>query len=289
MPSSGAMFTVLLGGLALAGTATAGEPQKVWEASGFKNPESAAYDPASGAIYVSNVNGEPAAKDSNGFIAKLTPDGKIVALEWAKGLDAPKGLAFAGGKLYAADIDRLVAIDPASGEVVARHDAPGAKFLNDLTADTSGRVYASDMATSSVWVLEGGKPSVLARDDTLDHPNGLLAEEGRLVVASWGSMDPAAPAQVPGHLRVVDLATKRVSDLGTPTLTGKLDGVVPDGKGGYLVTDWVNGGLFRVTAEGESARLLPLEQGSADLGTGPGGLVLIPMMKEGTLLAYRVD
>jgi DNA-binding beta-propeller fold protein YncE len=289
MPSSGTMLTVLLGGLALAGSATAGEPQKVWEASGFRNPESAVYDPASGAIYVSNVNGEPAAKDGNGFISKLTPDGKTTALEWVKGLDAPKGLALAGGRLYAADIDRLVEIDVAGGEVVARHDAPGAKFLNDLTADAAGRVYASDMATSSVWVLEGGKLSVLVRDDALDHPNGLLAEAGRLVIASWGSMGSAAPTQASGHLRVVDLATKRVSDLGTPTLTGKLDGVVPDGKGGYLVTDWVNGGLFRATTQGESARLLPLKQGSADLGTGPGGLVLIPMMMEGTLLAYRID
>jgi DNA-binding beta-propeller fold protein YncE len=283
------MFTVLLGGLALAGTATAGEPRKVWEASGFKNPESALYDPAAGAIYVSNVNGEPAAKDGNGFISRLTPDGKVTALEWVKGLDAPKGLALAGGRLYAADIDRLVEIDLAGGEVVARHDAPGAKFLNDLTADAAGRVYASDMATNGVWVIEGGKPSVLVRDDALDHPNGLLAEEGRLVVASWGTMDPAASTKVPGHLRVIDLATKRVSDLGPPMLTGKLDGVVPDGKGGHLVTDWVNGGLFRVTATGEATRLLPLKQGSADLGTGPDGLVLIPMMMEGTLLAYRVD
>src|SRR3954451_11478347 len=224
MPSSGTMLTALLGALALAGTARAREPQKVWEASGLKNPESAVYDPASGAIYVSNVNGEPAAKDGNGFVSKLTPDGKITALEWVKGLDAPKGLALAGGKLYAADIDRLVEIDVPGSEVVPRHDAPGAKFLNDLTADTAGRVYASDMATSSVWVLEGGKLSVLVRDDALDHPNGLLAEEGRLVVASWGSMDPAASTQAPGHLRVVDLATKRVSDLGQAVSTRSATG-----------------------------------------------------------------
>ena len=30
----------------------AAEPQKVWEATGFKNPESAVYDRAAGVIYV---------------------------------------------------------------------------------------------------------------------------------------------------------------------------------------------------------------------------------------------
>ncbi len=275
---------------ALISAAAAAEPQKVWEAGGFKDPESAVYDRDAGALDVSSGDGGPTARDGNGFVSKLSPHGEVVALEWAKGLDAPKGLALAGGRLYAADLDRLVEIDVATGEVAARHDAPGAGMLNDVTADAQGRVYVSDMLGNGVWVLEGGRLSLLLRDDALGHPNGLLAEAGRLVVASWGTMDENAPAKVPGRMRVVDLGTKGVSDLGDPTLTGNLDGVVPDGEGGYLVTDWVGGGLFRVPARGEAARLLPLKQGSADLGTGPGeGLVLIPMMMDGTVLAYRVD
>jgi hypothetical protein len=46
-------------------------------------------------------------KDGNGFISKLGPDGKVVTMEWVKGLDGPTGLALANGKLYAADVDRL--------------------------------------------------------------------------------------------------------------------------------------------------------------------------------------
>ena len=275
---------------ALVSAASAAEPQKVWEASGFKNPESAVYDPATRAIYVSNVNGGPTARDGNGFVSKLSPDGEVVALEWATGLDAPKGLALAGGRLYAADLDRLVEIDVDKGEVVARPDAPGAGMLNDVTADGRGRVYVSDMVGNGVWTLEGGRFSLLLRDDALDHPNGLLAEDGRLVVASWGAMGENAPNKAPGRMRVVDLGTKKVSDLGGPGLVGNLDGVVPDGAGGHLVTDWVSGGLFHLPAGGGAARLLPLKQGSADLGTGPGeGLVLIPMMMDGAVLAYRVD
>lgn len=275
---------------ALTSTIVAAEPQKAWEASGFKNPESVVYDHAAGAIYVSNVDGEPMGKDGNGFVSKLGPDGQVVAIEWIKKLNAPKGLALAGGKLYVADIDELVAIDVAQGAITARYDVPDAKFLNDVTADAQGRVYVSDMVTNSIWALDGGKLSLWLHDDALDHPNGLLAEDEQIVVASWGTMDENAPTKVPGRMRVVDLGTKKVSDLGDSTLAGNLDGVVPDGKGGYFVTDWVNGGLFHVLAEGKATRLLPLKQGSADLGTGPAGsFVVVPMMMDGTVLAYRVD
>jgi len=268
-------------------SAVAAEPQKLWEASGFKQPESAVFDRAAGAIYVSNVNGEAMKKDGNGFISKLGPDGKVVALEWVKGLDSPTGLALANGKLYAADVDRIAEIDIAKGEVIQRYDAPGSKFLNDLTADKSGRIYASDMVANSIWVLEGGKLSLLMQDDTLDNPNGLLAEDGRIVVASWGKMAPDFSTKVPGHMKSVDLATKKVSALGDTTPAGNFDGVEPDGKGGYLVTDWGSGGLFQVTKDGKPTRLLPLAKGSADLGVGPDGIIMIPMMMDGTVVAYK--
>ena len=195
-------------------SAVAAEPQKLWEASGFKQPESVVFDRAAGAIYVSNVNGDAMKKDGNGFISKLGPDGKVVTIEWVKGLDSPTGLALANGKLYAADVDRIAEIDIAKGEIIQRYEAPGSKFLNDLTADKTGRVYASDMVTNSIWVLDGGKLSLLMQDDALDNPNGLLAEDGRLVVASWGKMAADFSTKVPGHMKVVDLATKKVSALG---------------------------------------------------------------------------
>ena len=141
--------------LAVAPAGAAGLTQ-VWEATGLKQPESAVYDPAKDTIYVSNVNGEPVGKDGNGFVSKLSPDGKVTELEWAKGLDAPKGMALVGDTLYVADIDTLVAIDTASGEVKQRYPAPGAKLLNDVTADSQGRVYVTDLLTNSIWRLEGG-------------------------------------------------------------------------------------------------------------------------------------
>jgi hypothetical protein len=161
--------------------AVATEPQKVWETSGFKQPESAFYDRTAGAIYISNINGDLMTKDGNGFIAKLASDGKVLAMEWVKGLDGPAGLAVANSKLYAADVDRIVEIDTTTGEITRRYEAPGARFLNDLAADKSGRVYASDMVTNSIWVLDNSKLSLFVQDDALENRTGFSSR----VVGSW--------------------------------------------------------------------------------------------------------
>jgi sugar lactone lactonase YvrE len=184
---------------------------------------------------------------------------------------------------------RIVEIDTTTAAITRRYEAPGAKFLNDLAADKAGRVYASDMVTNSIWVLDDSQLSLFLQDDALENPNGLLIESGRIVVGSWGNMAADFSTKVPGHMKVVDLATKKISAMGEPTPVGNLDGVEPDGKGGYFVTDWMSGGLFRFTANGKGTRILPLKPGSADFAVGPDGLLIIPMMMDGSVVAYKVD
>ena len=58
--------------MALGTCAASAEPTKLWEASGFQNPESALPDVAGGILYVSNVAGGPGDKDGNGFISKVS-------------------------------------------------------------------------------------------------------------------------------------------------------------------------------------------------------------------------
>jgi hypothetical protein len=56
------------------------------------------------------------------------------------------------------------------------------------------------------------------------------------------------------------------------------------------VTDWMNGALFRISAEGEVEELLDLNQGSADHEViEDRNLVIIPMMNDGTVVAYRLQ
>ena len=205
------------------------------------------------------------------------------------GLNAPKGLALHEGRLYAADIDKLVVVDTASGKVVATYDAPGAVFLNDVTAAADGRIFVSDMAKNTIWLLEGDRFGVWLDSPALENPNGLIAEPDRLLVAAWGKMKEDMSTDVPGHLKAVDYKTKAITDLGDQPV-GNLDGLESDGKGGYLATDWVKGALLRLDASGKAQMLMDLNQGSADLHYDPSAqLAIIPMMVDNAVVAYKVE
>ena len=70
--------------------------EEVWSLDGFHAPESALLDNERNVLYVSNISGEPNAKDGVGFISKVSLDGKMQEAEWVKGLNAPKGLVMSG-------------------------------------------------------------------------------------------------------------------------------------------------------------------------------------------------
>jgi sugar lactone lactonase YvrE len=291
MKSSSFLFlSAAISACVLTSTASAQVLEKAWETPAeLKGPESALYDAQRDILYVSNVNGEPNAADGNGFISKLGLDGSIAELEWVSGMDAPKGLAMAGGKLYVSDINKLIEIDIDSGAISNRYDAAGAQFLNDVTADDAGNVYVSDMLTNTIYKLSDGKFESWVQSDDLQNPNGLLAEGDKLVVGTWGKMTDGFNTEVPGHLKSVSLADGAISDMGSATPVGNLDGVESDGKGAYYVTDWMNGKLFHVDAGGKAEEMLSLGQGSADHEVIlDKNLVIIPMMMNNTVQAYQI-
>ena len=272
---------MLAGGLLLTGGVAAPAPQQVWQATGLDGPESAVLDAAQGVIYVSNVNGDASAADGNGYIAKLSLKGEILDKEWVTGLNAPKGLALHDGKLYVSDIDDVAVIDTASGEITAKHKAPGATFLNDVTAAEDGRVFVSDMMQNEIWKLEGDQFEMWLQDVALDNPNGLLAEQDRLVVAAWGKPKEDFSTDVPGHLKAVDYQSKEITSIGSGEPIGNLDGVETDGQGGYLVTDWFSGGLYDISGLTQPSATCPVRASARGLfapiqtwigcaGVGPG-------------------
>ncbi|MTI63137.1 SMP-30/gluconolactonase/LRE family protein [Methylophaga sp.] len=253
-------------------------------------PESVIYHPGSDALYVSNVNGAPDAVDGNGYISQLSDEGEIEDLYWVDGLDAPKGLAIKDDLLYVADIDELVVIDINNKSIAARYPADQAKFLNDVAIDQQGRVYVSDMMTNQIYRLADGEFSLWMDDSELEAPNGLLVENNKLIVGSWGHMTDGFSTDVPGHLKIIDLETREIKSLGDGSPVGNLDGVEADGKGNYLVTDWMNGRLLLISPIGRSETLIEFEQGSADHTVMPEkNLVIVPMMMQNQLQAFRIS
>ncbi len=262
---------------------------EVWRLDGFDQPESVVYDSASEIFYVSNINGNPGEKDGNGYISTVTKDGVLLERKWLDGLNAPKGMAVVDGTLLVADIDELLAIKMGDSSIT-RFVAPGAKFLNDVTIDSKGRVYVSDMMDDAIYRLEDGSLDLWLKSPELESPNGILAEPSRLVVGGWGVMTEGFAAATPGHLKAISLADKNISSLGSGAPIGNIDGLEADVFGRYLATDWMAGKLYRVLPDGEAVLLLELDQGSADhTFVWDDNLVVIPMMLNGTVVAYDLE
>ncbi len=262
--------------------------EKKWEITGLMDPESVIYDQKNNVLYVSNINGSGMEKDGNGFISKISLEGELLELKWLEGLNAPKGLTIHDDKLYTSDIDTLVEIDISKAKITNNYVAKDAKFLNDVTSRDNGEIFVSDMMTNTIHSLKNGTFSVWLQDEGLTSPNGLHAEKDRLVVGAWGAITDGFTTEIPGTMKAVSYQDKSISNFGEGKPIGNLDGVEPDNDT-YLVTDWVAGKLFRINNNGEAAELLALEQGMADHEwIASQSLLLLPMMKSNTLLAYTI-
>jgi len=271
--------------------AQAETPVLAWEAKGLAQPESVLHDPVTNVLYVTNINGAVMGKDGNGFISRIKPDGTILERSWAKGLNSPTGMGLHERTLYVADVDTLVALSAGSGSVEKKYKANGAIFLNDVVVADDGTVYVSDTPMNTIWRLKDGVFEPWLTDDVLNGPNGLLVQDGKLVVASLGRLKSVGQKQETAGLYTIDLEDKAITSLGKPI--GNLDGLAMLKPGSYLISDWPDGALYKVDVKGSRTtkvdRLLDLNQGSADLIYMPDKqLVLIPMMLDNTLAAYSL-
>jgi sugar lactone lactonase YvrE len=218
-------------------TAAAAGPKLLWETKGLAQPESVVEDPTTGVIYVSNINGAVMQKDGNGFISRLTADGKMLERQWVKGLNSPTGLALHDRTLYAADVDQLIEINAASGEILKRYEAKGAVFLNDVAVDDAGTVYVSDTPINTIWRLKDGSFEPWLANDALNGPNGLLVQGNNLIVASLGKIQSQGQKKELGTLMSVSIDDQKVTKIGKGDLIGNLDGLEAVQPGVYLVTD----------------------------------------------------
>lgn len=265
------------------------ELTEVWSLDeGLDWPESALFDTERNVIYVSNIGDDPSAKDGNGYISTVSPEGEMLEQQWATGLDAPKGLALVEGTIYVSDIDQLVAIDVSTGEITDRYPAEGATFLNDVAADETGVVYVTDSGTGRIHRLEDEAFTVWLDDPRVQSPNGIYVVDGEVVIAAADSV-----ATEPGqerYLRTVSADGSQIEALGSSDPIGGLDAVEPDGRGGFFLSDW-GGAVVMHYTPGDSVRtLVELTQGTADLDyVAETQMVYLPVMMAGRLIAYEVS
>lgn len=241
--------------------------------------ESVLYDPARNIYYVSNIEGDPIEKDKKGSISILDTSGSVSNRDWSTGLNAPKGLAQLGDKLYVTDIDRLVEIDKNSGKITNEIKVPGSIFLNDIAEDTNSNVlYISDSEDSKIYKFENGKISVWL-DKGINGPNGLYLMNDKLYVASFKD----------STLNTVDLNSKNISIIasGIPNA----DGVEFTGnEDNFLVSNW--GGEVYLVKNGNAIKLLDTKGNnvnSADIEyVQSKNLLLVPTFFNNRVTAYRL-
>jgi len=267
------LFAILIFGVNIL---SAQRLEKVWETTTeLKTPESVIYYPEKDVIYVANINGDPVAKDGNGFISVLSPDGKIKNLEWIKNLNAPKGMAIYKGKLYVSDITQLVEIDIEKGTITAKYDAPDAVFLNDVTACMNGMIFVSDNRTAKIHVLNEGKFTVWMEGKPFETPNGLMAEKGKLLVGDK-------------NIYEVDIQTKKTTLLIEDA--GGVDGLEKNNAGDFVFSNWP--GRIFIHKNGKTTKLLDTtekELKTADIDYDlKHDLVLVPTFFDNKIVAYKI-
>jgi outer membrane protein assembly factor BamB len=271
---------MLLVGFILPASAQSHSLVKQWETEpALFSCESVCYSVQDQVLYVSNMGSSksPSAKDGDGSIGKVGLDGRIIAAEWVKGLDAPKGLGLHVGNLYVADIDRVIVIDTARGVILQTISIEGAAGLNDVSVGHDGTVYVSDYDKGKIFALKDGKATVFL--DNIKNPNGVLSYGKDFYVLAQGVLLKAQS----------DGTTK-------PVVTGfdiSVDGI-EHVKGDEFIVSCTKGIIYWVNAAtGDKQTLLDQRATgvlSADIGIDVSkGFVYVPTLFTHKVIAYRLE
>lgn len=251
--------------------------EQLWLTEGVSVPESVLVyrNGRANFLLVSQIDGESNTKDGKGGIAKMSLDGELDDVNWVTGLNAPKGMAHFDGKLYVADVDELVVINIKSAEIEKKIAVAGAIFLNDVTVDTKGTIFVSDMKTGKIHRYAN---NVLSEYVTkIENVNGLKVIGSNLIVGAGT------------HLYLIDNNKNRL-DIASGFAQG-IDGVESVNKGDFLVSCWA-GLLYYVHLSGKVELLLDSQKegiNTADIGfDSQTQTVYVPNFTKNSVTAYKV-
>lgn len=261
---------------------------------GFMTPESVLHDSIADVYLVSNINGSPTAKDGNGFISRITPDGEVENLRWIEGsptlvLNAPKGMAIRGDTLFVADIDCVRLFHRVTGAAEGVLCLDGVTFLNDVAIGPEGSLFVTDSGlrddgsgnlvpsgTDAVYrypMDESRQGSTLARGANLGHPNGIAVGNRGIFVVTFGS----------GQIFRFTANGDRTEVL--PASDRQLDGIAFLPGGGFVFSSWGDQAVYHVTDGGAITRIVENVRAPADIGVDARrGRVLIPLFMDDRVL-----
>jgi DNA-binding beta-propeller fold protein YncE len=259
-----------------------------WTLEGFETPESAYYLEGSDQIVVSNIAVFGPDGGMDGYMSLVSPDGEMVQKDWVTGLMDPKGMADKDGKLYVADATGLHVIDIESGALEETIALEGAQFPNDVAVGPDGAIYVTDMFGGGVYKVMDGAAEVFVDAGTMSLPNGIWAQDDRLVVGSMGEEWLMEQGQINGAGKLMGVAydSAEVTTLEGAGETGAIDGIVEIG-GRLIYSDNPTGEIVAYDGSGLEV-LATTEAGAGDIGM-MGEMVLVPFLQGGKVMAMPVE
>jgi DNA-binding beta-propeller fold protein YncE len=255
---------------------------KQWETSpGLKTPESVLFDATTGIIYVSNVDGNPSAKDSTGFISTLSVDGKILKAGWVTGIDAPKGMGILNNHLFVSNIDEVVEIDITTATIVNRYPIKDSKFLNDIATDPkTGKIFITDSGSGQVYVLQNGQVSLWLQGPMFKGANGLFLNDSLLYIGT-----DIGIFQTKTDIEKVKLCVSNDNK-------GEVDGLFVTSEGKFIFSDW-KGSVYIASLDGKPELLLNTsvqKNNAADFGIiASKKMILIPTFFDNKVVCYTLS
>ena len=261
-------------------------PSDAAQITGLESPNSFVGDPSGKDYFISNVNGDREARDNNGFITKLDPNGKITNLKFIQGgvadifLHAPKGLALVGQILYVADLDQLKGFDKTTGKLLVTVSFPAVSShhvvsLTDVAAEPTGLLYVSDQRGNTIYKIDPSahhQVTLLIHDDRLAGPAGIAVhpKTGHIIAVSW---DKGKILEVTPEGQLTELESNGF-------FTGRfqnLSGVDFDRWGNMYLSDQTKGKIWRMTRDHRFHVIAEYLLAPADIGIDrANNLILVP-------------
>lgn len=263
---------------------------------GFSSPRAVIHDPVADVYLVSNLAGSPFARDENGFVSRISPDGEVLELQWVPPFDprgavsAPSGMAIRGDSLFVADIDCIAIVGRESGTIEGRRCLDGVSALRGLSVGPEGSLFATDggleaegqsSGSAAVYRLlleEGRMGSTIAQGAELGHPFSIdVGARGIFVVTGD-----------PGQILRFTPEGGQTTIMTVPSQV--FEGVAFTADGGFAYTSSADASVYLVDGSGTIHTLLEGIGHPGDLGYDAiRHRLLVPITDRNQLLLIDLD
>lgn len=260
----------------------------------FRAPETIIWDERADVYLVSNMNGRLTVYDDNGFISRVSPDGKVLEARWIDGADravtlhAPKGMLLTDKYLIVADLGAVHYFDRDSGKPVHAVLINDSHMLNALALGKDGKsVYVTDTgrdtpdAPGAIYRIshhDASRAVLVARGPELKRPNGIVSTEAGLIYAPFG--------QHAKHLYRLTDAGEHAAAARVPG--SQLDGLMDLPDGSLVVTSWEAKTVFRLTGSGAHAVLTNLHAPAQPGYDAKRARLLVPLPMEHVIVVHSL-